>query len=585
MNKSALWLLLSLSLMVGGGALASYTQTDGGAIRLENVRFDGPDGIAQNGRLYIPADATPTSPAPGILAIHGYMNSHETQANFAIEFARRGWVTLAVDQTGHGYSDPPVGANGYGGPPALEYLRSLDLVDPDRIGLEGHSMGGWAVQAAAAAMPDGYRAMVLEGSSVSWERANQRGPDALRNVAVVFSLHDEFSRSMWRSPLGVDVDQSAALKALFDTDEAVERGRVYGSIEDGTARIFHQPPIIHPADHHSEEAIGLAIAWFQQTLGGGTEMPSSDQIWKRREAGTFLSLLGLVPLLLVLGHLGLRTRWFEELEGTPHPSKAGRGLEWLIAAAVVMVLPVLTFFPFKNLPSKLGIAPNRFLPQGITNQVLAWTTLVALISAVLFLVWHRMAARRRGATLREYGLHWYGGRFWAKAGKSLLLAGLIVFAGHVACQLSGWIFLTDFRIWVFAVKPLSAARVAPAFVYFFPFALFFLVLSTVLHGQLRRPAWTLAQQLTLHMVLLTAGFIALLLVQYVPLLRGGTLFLPAEPLWTILAFQLVPIMAMVAIVDTVFFRRTGHVYLGAFTNAFLVTWIVVASQATHVAIG
>jgi hypothetical protein len=43
-------------------------------------------------------------------------------------------------------------------------------------------------------------------------------------------------------------------------------------------------------------------------------------------------------------------------------------------------------------------------------------------------------------------------------------------------------------------------------------------------------------------------------------------------------------MAMVAVIDTVFFRRTGHVYLGAFTNSSLVTWIVVASQATHVAI-
>jgi hypothetical protein len=194
-------------------------------------------------------------------------------------------------------------------------------------------------------------------------------------------------------------------------------------------------------------------------------------------------------------------------------------------------------------------------------------------------------ARRRGATFRDYGLNWYGKRYVPRVGKSLLLAGLIVGAGHLACQVSGWVFLSDFRIWVFAVKPLDLPRLAPALAYFVPFSFFFLAVSTVLHGQLRRPGWTLAQELVLHVGLMTTGFVALLLVQYVPLVRGGTLFFPSEPLWTILAFQLVPIMAMVAIVDTVFFRRTGQVYLGAFTNSFLVTWIVVASQATHVAAG
>ena len=72
---------------------------------------------------------------------------------------------LALDQTGHGYSDPPAFANGFGGPDALAYLRSLDFVDKANIGLEGHSMGGWTMLAAATAMPNDYKSMVLEGSS------------------------------------------------------------------------------------------------------------------------------------------------------------------------------------------------------------------------------------------------------------------------------------------------------------------------------------------------------------------------------------------------------------------------------------
>ena len=153
-----------LVLIVAGSWLAHATQTSGG-IKIEDVRFKGAKGNTMSALLYIPPNATAQSPAPGILAVHGYINSRETQDGFAIEFARRGYVVLALDQTGHGYSDPPAFANGFGGPDGLTYLRSLDFVDKNNIGLEGHSMGGWTVLAAAIAMPNAYKSMVLEGSS------------------------------------------------------------------------------------------------------------------------------------------------------------------------------------------------------------------------------------------------------------------------------------------------------------------------------------------------------------------------------------------------------------------------------------
>ena len=145
--------------------LAHFTQTANG-IRIEDVRFKGAKGNTMSALVYIPANATEKTPAPGILAVHGYLNSRETQDGFAIEFARRGYVVVALDQTGHGYSDPPAIANGFGGPDGLAYLRSLPYVDKNNIGLEGHSMGGWTVLAAATAMPDAYRSIVLEGSSI-----------------------------------------------------------------------------------------------------------------------------------------------------------------------------------------------------------------------------------------------------------------------------------------------------------------------------------------------------------------------------------------------------------------------------------
>jgi cephalosporin-C deacetylase-like acetyl esterase len=123
-------------LILAGGSLAHLIQTSGG-IRIEDVRFKGATGTAMSALLYTPANATAQTPAPGILAVHGYINSRETQHGFAIEFARRGYVALALDQ-----ADPPAFANGCGGPDGLTHLRSLDVVDKNNVGLEGHSMGG-----------------------------------------------------------------------------------------------------------------------------------------------------------------------------------------------------------------------------------------------------------------------------------------------------------------------------------------------------------------------------------------------------------------------------------------------------------
>ena len=147
--------MYAVALVVLGCLAAAWVQTAGNSVEVSDVRFEAASGQRLSGLLYVPKEVSAVNPAPAILAIHGYINSRETQSSFAIEFARRGYVVLALDQTGHGFSDPPAFSAGFGGPAGLEYLQALDYVDADRIGLEGHSMGGWAVQMAAAAMPDG----------------------------------------------------------------------------------------------------------------------------------------------------------------------------------------------------------------------------------------------------------------------------------------------------------------------------------------------------------------------------------------------------------------------------------------------
>ncbi len=582
-RRALLQLALALALILVGGLIAWRTQTAGGTVSVRDVRWVTPSGMRMSALLYVPATATVANPAPGIVAIHGYINSRETQSGFAIEFARRGYVVLAIDQTGHGYSDPPTFAGGFGGPAALTYLRSLDFVDRDNIGLEGHSMGGWASGMAAAAMPDDYRSIVIQGSSTGSSGVPAGTPEWPRNIAVVFSIWDEFSGTMWGSPIAANVGRTDKMKALFDTEADVEPGRIYGSIPAGTARALYQPRTNHPGDHLSSEAIGYAVDWFGMTLEGGSDLPASDQIWKWKEFGTLLGAIGMVLLLFPVGALLLRTDFFADLRREPVATRPASRLGWWGAAVFTAVAGPLTLFTFKDLPGTIGWSASPLFPQSITNSVIAWTTALAGISIVLFAVWHVTSRRTAPPATDEYGLTWDGRSSVGLLAKSFLLALLVTLAAYATLLATDFLFKTDFRFWVFGIKPLSPLQLRIALAYFLPFAFFFLVLAMVMHAQLRRNDVGAVRAYATNLAILTLGYVGLYIYQYAPLLTGGTLAIPNEPLWTIVSYQLLPIMTIVALVLTWFGRNTGRVYAGGFLSAMLVTWIVVASQATQIA--
>src|SRR5204863_3122488 len=193
-------------------------------------------------------------------------------------------------------------------------------VDKTNIGLEGHSMDGWTVLAAATAMPNDYKSMVLEGSSTGKPFAADGTPNWPRNVALVFAQYEEFSTLMWGEEKARDVTQSPKLWGLFGTQGAVEPGKVYGDVAQGTARVLHTPAITHPAHHVSREAIGHSLDWFGKTLTGGTPLPSTDQIWLRKEIGTLIALVGLVVLLLGAFEFLLGMAPFSVLRAVPSGS-------------------------------------------------------------------------------------------------------------------------------------------------------------------------------------------------------------------------------------------------------------------------
>ncbi|WP_137151417.1 alpha/beta fold hydrolase [Devosia sp. FKR38] len=549
-----------------GALLAHFIQTSGG-ITIRDLRFNGTNGEVMSGLLYVPPGVSAENKAPAILAVHGYFNSRETQDGFAIEFARRGYVVLALDQKGHGYSDAPAFANGFGGPAGLAYLRTLDIVDVNNIGLEGHSMGGWTVLAAAAAMPDAYKAVVLEGSSTGAPFAKEGDTSWPRNLAVVFSKFDEFSQVMWGVPTAQEVPVSAKLQTVFGVTEPVVAGQLYGDIAAGTGRMLTQPNTTHPGDHFSNEAIGDAITWFDQTLDGAKPLPVDDQIWIWKEIGTLIALVGFVVLLAGTFEMLLSTQAFAHLRrepaGTAHDKRTAK---WWLAFALAAFVPVITYYPFFYWATVLFPA-SAILPQTFTSQIALWAVLNGLIVLVTGFLLKGNKVQGRGDILG-----------------SVLIALATVGIGYLAVCAVDFFFKVDFRFWVLALKPFDLVRAKIAVVYLVPFTVFFVLALRGLHTGLSVRGDSRLVQYLSNILALTLGFVVFLGFQYLTLLFTGHLFSMNEPLNTVIGMQFLPLLAVVAFLSTFAWRRTGSYLPGAFINALFVTWYIVSSQAIQFAV-
>lgn len=142
-----------------------------------DLRFDGYLGTPVSAWLHAPAGAT--GPLPVVVQYKGYSSSRRVP--FATPFAAAGYAHIVVDPRGQGWAHPTIvdtapddgpwgggsGAPGFMTPhlddPANHYFRrlyvdafrasqvarSLDLVDPTRVALVGHSQGGAQVAAVA----------------------------------------------------------------------------------------------------------------------------------------------------------------------------------------------------------------------------------------------------------------------------------------------------------------------------------------------------------------------------------------------------------------------------------------------------
>jgi fermentation-respiration switch protein FrsA (DUF1100 family) len=170
------------------------------------------DGLKIYALLTIPRGAKPATGFPVIIFNHGYIQpalyrTTERYVDYVDRLARSGYIVFRSDYRGHGNSEG-VARGAYGSPDytidvlnAVASIKKFPDADPQRIGMWGHSMGGYITLRAMIVDPDIKAGSIWAGVVASYPDliARWRRPDSGSVPAITPSASSQGRR--WRTEL------------------------------------------------------------------------------------------------------------------------------------------------------------------------------------------------------------------------------------------------------------------------------------------------------------------------------------------------------------------------------------------------
>lgn len=593
------WLTLALVLCVVSMLGASFVQTNGGAVTVKDLRWETPSGKLMSALLFVPNNATVKTPAPAIIASHGWYNNREMQDMNFVEYARRGYVVMSIDMYGHGNSDVLTGSpatRATGMTDAVELVASLPYVDQTKIGVTGHSNGA---RAANYAVDDDnlkskplIHAVLMVANDPTYKDANNAYYNKYgnRDLGVVAAQFDEFFFRLKQadgsmSAPGAYINQPTAQSVLnFGVDPAkVTEKRVNTTIyqqpinNTQAIRAIFTPYEIHPWNTISSNVMSFSVDFFQKALGAPNPIPGDNQVWQWKEFFNVIGLVGFAMFVLAFAKVLLDTSYFSTLKvGTAvvaQPAPTGNARVWFWVSLVIAAF--VSGFSYLYLPALVntpGFRPVFFL-QSPTFFIGVWAVVNGLFALVLMLIgWFFFGAK--SVSLTDRGVTLSLSNLW----KTILLSLAVVASSFAIVFISDFIFKVDFRWWVIPVKAFTPDKFGIILMYL-PFFLVFYVLHSVAVNSFnfvnQGKEWVNVAVLALFTDL---GALVYVVVQYGTFFTTGKSWTevmnpPISNIYGIWLFPILVFFPLAVILDRSLFKVTKNPYLGGIIFALIMTII------------
>ncbi|MCX6006373.1 MAG: dienelactone hydrolase family protein [Chloroflexi bacterium] len=622
MNKrSKTLLVISVLLVLISMLVSGAVQTSFGGVDVKEISLVTKVGTL-TGYLLVPATATIDTPAPAIVASHGYLNNREMQDITYVELSRRGYVVFAMNAYKHGDSSVPdarfadtINVRTGGMLDAVEYLATLPFVDATRIGVTGHSMGGGYAIITADYYTSLERKAIANGASAADAKKLNKVASALTigtypssveiqgfaanndlsgnggflcDLGIIMAKYDEFFAASGYSAMQLLSSDLAhnllAVQTGVQRTGALEEGKVYANPNNGYRLVMYNPRETHAQNHFSLQSAGEVVSFFEATLPAPHPLPPDNQIWWMKELFNLVGLVGFFIFLVPFTDLLLSLPFFSELRTagvTPVPAlQTGQERQRFITSIVLNVLLcVVLMFPL--IMGGYLLLLNNWLPQDTTGGIGLWAAGCGLVGLLAI----RIGSGKFKGRGKEFGIKIPWRNFW----KTALLAIAVVSAAYILLFFVDYIYQVDFRIWSFDLRIFSASKIWVAIKYL-PFFLVYFAVNSIMISRNTFANWSESKQTWMSVLFNILAPVVFLAISYLPLLFNGytfwglviapgSLLASAGALGPILMIPFVPILGIAGYLNIKLYRLTGSIWMGALLNALLITMITVANTS------
>ncbi len=595
--------------------------------------------------MYKPKSATKDNKAPVVFVMPGFTRTKATMAQYAVEYAKRGAVCFIIDPgcqgatTYAGYYEgkeilSTVGANG------LEYLihyvynntEKFDFIDRNRIGAIGHSAGGGNVVTAASDYAgSNYEQSVIKSLYISGyikSSAANKYSTLHCNAVNSYAYYDEGAYRYQTASTALEVINLRFVNEVSGDAKTIDLNdlkydEAYGDMTLGTYRMLHREKTNHAFQMYDTPSITNTITFFRESLGFNTTLKDSNQTWFGKELCNGIALISaftfVISLLVVLvslpfikmkainenGEAVLDIKEEKKEEFKTMVPKAGsfasKAIFWG-SMLLTAIIACLDFIPLARLTMDLfkDAANNHYtfyFPARMMNAVMLWAVVNGLIGLVIFfgttLVENLIELIASKVQKRE--AHYDFSKFkivkinWLDLLKSLLIAVVLFFIFYGLVALNYAVFHQDFRFMLISAAPLQKRYLVVWLMYFPLFFIFYISNSIRVNGSIAREGLKEWQVYLVSAIANSIGLVFMLIVNYTKFFVEGEVFYgymgnPAGEVWLYInmVFALIPLMAILPILNRFIYKKTGNVYLGALLICMLFIMMSLSASVAYI---
>ncbi len=245
--------------------------------------------------LTVPDGEMPADGWPGIIFNHGYIppseyRTTERYINYVDRLARQGYVVFRIDYRGHGNSEGTA-QGAYGDPGyevdvlnAIASLKRYPLVNPNKIGMWGHSMGGYLTLRSMVISHDVKVGVIWAGVVGSYADILEKWPNGLSDEQAIsrkwmddwpteFGTPDE-NPAFWNSISANNylADLSGPIQLHYGTNDEEVPPQFSETLAseinqaDGNVEIYAYPGDNHNLSNYFNPAMDRTIEFFDSIL-------------------------------------------------------------------------------------------------------------------------------------------------------------------------------------------------------------------------------------------------------------------------------------------------------------------------------